>query len=129
VPQTAPVLHRKAPSARLAVTRVAAVLITAALVASTAMAQSASSSSDGSAKPRRMPPIPNPIDLETEASATDFMQDVTQLFNDIHNDYLGFKKELKRDYHISYSMQVSIFPQWEHQRRARLGRAGLCPKR
>jgi hypothetical protein len=69
------------------------------------MAQSASSSSDGSAKPRRMPPVPNPLDLETEASATDFMQDVTQLLNDIHNEYLGLKKELKRDYNIQYSMQ------------------------
>jgi porin len=59
-----------------------------------------------------MPPVPNPLDLETEASATDFMQDVTQLLNDIHNEYLGLKKELKSDYNIQYSMQVSIFPQW-----------------
>jgi hypothetical protein len=87
-------------------------LIAVASAANSAMAQSASSSSDGSAKPRRMPPVPNPLDLETEASATDFMQDVTQLLNDIHNEYLGLKKELKSDYNIQYSMQVSIFPQW-----------------
>jgi hypothetical protein len=59
-----------------------------------------------------MPPAPNPLNLETEASATDFMQDVTQLLNDIHNEYLGLKKEIKSDCSISYSMQVSIFPQW-----------------
>jgi len=63
-----------------------------------------------------MPPAPNPLNLETEASATDFLQDVTQLLNDIHNEYLGLKKEIRSDYNTSYSMQVSIFPNGERQK-------------
>ena len=53
-----------------------------------------------------------PINLEIEAPSTDFMQDITKTLNDIRDDYVKFKKELESDYHISYSMQVSIFPQW-----------------
>lgn len=53
-----------------------------------------------------------PIELEIEAPSADFMQDVTKVLNDIHSEYLTFKKELRSDYQISYSMQVSLFPQW-----------------
>lgn len=53
-----------------------------------------------------------PIDLEIEAPSADFIQDVTKTLNGIHDEYLKFKKELRSDYNISYSMQVSIFPQW-----------------
>ena len=76
------------------------------------MAQSAPSFITGSIRPPGAPPINKPIDLEIEALSTDFMQDITKILNDIHDEYLGFKKELRSDYNISYSMQVSIFPQW-----------------
>jgi len=71
------------------------------------MAQSALSYSADSTRPVRPP-----INLEIEAPSTDFMQDITKTLNDIRDDYVKFKKELESDYHISYSMQVSIFPQW-----------------
>ena len=51
-------------------------------------------------------------DPSARRTAPDFMQDTTKILNDIHDDYLKYKKDLQSDYHISYSMQVSIFPQW-----------------
>jgi hypothetical protein len=89
-----------------------AALIVVALAAGTAMGQSASGLTTGSIRPLGAPPVNKPIDLEIEAPATDFMQDVTKMLTDLHDEYLKFKKELRRDYDISYSMQVSIFPQW-----------------
>lgn len=68
------------------------------------MAQSVSSFVTGSIRPPGAPPVNKPIDLEIEAPSTDFMQGVTQLLNDIHNEYLGLKKELKSDYDIQYSV-------------------------
>ena len=87
-------------------------LFAVALAASAAMAQSESSLSTGSVRPPGAPPVNKPIELEIEAPSADFMQDVTQVLNDIHSEYLNFKKELLSDYQISYSMQVSLFPQW-----------------
>jgi hypothetical protein len=68
------------------------VLVAVVFAASTALAQSASSFSTGSIRPPGAPPINKPIDLEIEAPSTDFMQDVTQLLNDIHYEYLGLKR-------------------------------------
>jgi porin len=88
------------------------VLIAVAFAANSAMAQSASSAADASARPPGAKPVKKPIDLEIEAPATDLMENVTKFLNDIHDEYLQFKKELRHNYNISYSMQVSIFPQW-----------------
>jgi len=40
------------------------------------------------------------------------MQDITKVLNDFHDEYRGFKKELRRDYDLHYSMTVSIIPPW-----------------
>jgi hypothetical protein len=88
------------------------VLIAVAFAANSAMAQSASTLSTGSIRPPGAPPVNKPFNLEIEAPSTDFMEDVTKKLTDIHDEYLKFKKELWHDYDISYSLQVSIFPQW-----------------
>ena len=76
------------------------------------MAQSASPSDGTSAGPPAPRPKHKPIDLEIEAPSFDFTQDIAKFLNDFHDDYRGFKKELRRDYDLHYSMLVSIFPQW-----------------
>jgi len=86
--------------------------IVIAVAASSAMAQSDSQSGDVSTSPTAARPKRKPIDLEIEAPALDFMHDITKLLDDLHDDYRRFKKELRRDYNLEYSIQVSIFPQW-----------------
>jgi hypothetical protein len=76
------------------------------------MAQSTSQSGDASAGPAPARPKHKPINLEIEASSLDFMQDITKILNDFHDEYRGFKKELRRDYDLHYSMTASIIPQW-----------------
>ena len=83
-------------------------LIVATLAPNSAIAQSASQYSDASA----VRPVFPPINLEIEAPSLDFTRDVAKLLNDFHDEYRGFKKELSRDYHLQYSMPVSIIPQW-----------------
>jgi len=82
------------------------------LAATSVMAQSDPQSDDVSTSPTAARPKRKPINLEIEAPALDFMQDITEVLNDFHDDYRRFKKELRRDYNLEYSMQVSIFPQW-----------------
>jgi hypothetical protein len=53
-----------------------------------------------------------PVNLEIEAPSLDFMQDITKVLNNFHDEYRRFKKELRRDYDLHYSMTVSIIPQW-----------------
>src|SRR6516162_5066490 len=91
-------------------TSVAAIVVT--LVASSAMAQSALQSGDTAAGPPVARPKHKPINLEIEAPSLDFTQDITKALNDFHDEYRGFKKELRRDYDLHYSMTVSIIPQW-----------------
>jgi len=38
-------------------------------------------------------PKHKPIDLEIEAPSLDFMQDITKVLNDFHDEYRRFKKE------------------------------------
>jgi len=76
------------------------------------MAQSASQSGDTATGPPVARPKYKPIDLDIEAPSLDFTQDITKALNDFHDEYRGFKKELRRDYDLHYSMTVSIIPQW-----------------
>ena len=76
------------------------------------MAQSASQSGDTAAGPPVARPKHKPINLEIEAPSLDFMQDITKILNDFHDEYRGFKKEIRRDYDLHYSVTVSIIPQW-----------------
>jgi hypothetical protein len=87
-------------------------LIVAALSAGSAMAQSASQSSDTAAGPPVARPKHRPINLEIEAPSLDFTQDITKILNDFHDEYRRFKKEIRRDYDLHYSMTVSTIPQW-----------------
>jgi hypothetical protein len=87
-------------------------LIVAALAPGSAMAQSEPQSGDTATGPPVARPKHKPINLEIEAPSLDFMQDITKILNDFHDEYRGFKKELKRDYDLHYSMTVSIIPQW-----------------
>jgi hypothetical protein len=87
-------------------------LVFVALASSSAMAQSASQSDDTSGEPRTARPKHKPVNLEIEAPSLDFMQDITRVLNDFHDEYRRFKKGLRRDYDLNYSMTVSIIPQW-----------------
>ena len=77
------------------------------VVAFTALAQSQSQSGDALAGPPLSRPKHKPIDLDIEAPSFDFTQDVAKFLNDFHDDYRGFKRELRRDYDLHYSMLVS----------------------
>lgn len=90
----------------------AVALIVAALAAGSAKAESASQSGDTAAEPPVARPKHKPINLEIEAPSLDFMHDVTKFLNEFHDEYRGFKKELRRDYDLHYSMTASIIPQW-----------------
>jgi len=87
-------------------------LIVVAVAASSAMAQSAPQPGDSLSEPPGARPIFKPINLDIEAPSLDFMKDVTKFLNDFHDEYRRFKKELRRDYGLQYSMPVSIIPQW-----------------
>jgi hypothetical protein len=87
----------------------AAALIATAFAAGSAKAQLTSQTGDVLAGPRPMLP---PINLDIEAPSLDVTQDVAKFLNDLHDEYRGFKKELRRDYNLQYSMLVSIIPQW-----------------
>src|SRR6516162_8293050 len=87
-------------------------LILVALATSTAVAQSTSQSGDSNAEPSGPRPILPPINLELEAPSLDFTRDIATFLNDFHDEYRRFKKELRRDYGLQYSMPVSIIPQW-----------------
>ena len=73
-------------------TSVAAIVVT--LVASSAMAQSASQSGDTAAGSPVARPKHKPINLEIEAPSLDFMQDITKILNDFHDEYRGFTKRI-----------------------------------
>jgi hypothetical protein len=88
------------------------VLIAVACAAGSAMAQSESQSGDPSAGPPAPRPKHKPIDLEIEAPSLDFTQDIAKFLNDFHDEYRAYKKEIRRDYDVQYSLLVSIFPQW-----------------
>jgi hypothetical protein len=88
------------------------VLIAVACAAGPAMAQSESQSGDPSAGPPAPRPKHKPIDLEIEAPSLDFTQDIAKFLNDFHDEYRAYKKEIRRDYDVQYSLLVSIFPQW-----------------
>ena len=87
-------------------------LILVALATSTAVAQSESQSGDSTAELPGPRPILPPINLELEAPSLDFTRDIAEFLNDFHDDYRRFKKELRHDYGLQYSMPVSIIPQW-----------------
>jgi Carbohydrate-selective porin, OprB family len=87
-------------------------LIMVVLAGSSAMAQSQAQFGDTPVGLPGARPKHKPIDLEIDAPSLDFMQDITKVLNDIHDEYRGYKKELRRDYDLHYSMQVSIIPQW-----------------
>src|SRR6516225_11485823 len=89
-----------------------AALVVIALTASSGIAQSELRSGDTVAEPPAPRPKHKPTDLDIEAPSFDFTQDVAKFLNDFHDDYRGFKRELRRDYDLHYSMLVSIFPQW-----------------
>jgi hypothetical protein len=112
VSQTWLVSHRKAHSVRRAVIPAATALIAVALATGSALAQSASESGNTATGPPVARPKYKPIDLEIEAPSLDFTQDITKVLNDFHDEYRGFKKELRRDYDLHYFMTVSIIPQW-----------------
>ena len=76
------------------------------------MAQSAPQSGDTSTGLPGARPVFKPIDLDIDAPSLDFTQDIAKVLNDFHDEYRGFKKELRRDYNLQYSMPVSIIPQW-----------------
>ena len=76
------------------------------------MAQEASQPGDISPAPSGVRPKHKPIDLEVEAPSLDFMQDITKVLNDIHDEYRALKKKLRRDYDLEYSMMASTFAQW-----------------
>jgi hypothetical protein len=63
------------------------------------------------------PPAPRakhkPIDLDIEAPFFNFTQDLAKFLNDLHDDYCGLKKELRRDYDLHHSMLILKFPQWD----------------
>jgi hypothetical protein len=88
------------------------VLIVVAVVAGAAMAQTQSQSGDTVGEPPAPRPKHKPIDLDIEAPSFDFTEDFAKFLNDLHDDYREFKKEIRRDYDLHYSMLVSIFPQW-----------------
>jgi hypothetical protein len=94
------------------VTAASAALIVIVLTASSGSAQSESQPDDTVAGPPAPRTKHKPIDLDIEAPSFDFTQDVAKFLNDFHDDYRGFKRELRRDYDLHYSMLVSIFPQW-----------------
>jgi len=87
-------------------------LIVTLLAAGSVMAQSESQSRDTSAGPPAPRPKHKPIDLEIEAPSLDFTHDIAKLLNDFHDEYRAYKKEIRRDYDVQYSLLVSIFPQW-----------------
>ena len=89
-----------------------AALIVITLTAGSGSARSEPQSSDTLAGPPAPRPKHKPIDLDIEAPSFDFTQDVAKFLNDLHDEYRGFKKEIRRDYDLHYSMLVSIFPQW-----------------
>src|SRR6516225_9704240 len=89
-----------------------AALVVIALTASSGSAQSERQSDDTVAGPPAPRPKHKPIDLDIEAPSFDFTQDIAKFLNDFHDDYRGFKKEIRRDYDLHYSMLVSIIPQW-----------------
>jgi len=76
------------------------------------MAQSRPQSDAISARPAGPRPVYKPIDLDIDAPSLDFTQDIAKFLNDFYNEYLGFKKELRHDYSLDYSMSVSVIPQW-----------------
>jgi hypothetical protein len=86
-------------------------LVVVALAASSAMAQSGSQSGDTVAGPAGARPIFPPINLDIEAPSFDLTQDVAKFLNDFHDEYRRFKKELRRDYDLQYSMLLSLIPQ------------------
>src|SRR6266702_6907639 len=92
-----------------AVIPASAALIMVTFTATSPMAQSASPLDDASAGRSGARPVFKPIDLDIEAPSTDFMRDVSQVLNDLDNEYRGFKKALLRDYNFQYAMPVSIF--------------------
>jgi hypothetical protein len=87
-------------------------LIAAPLDASPAMAQSASQSGDISLTPPGARPKYKPVELDIEAPSLDFTRDIAKFLNDFHDEYRSFKKELRHDYNLEYSMPVSVIPQW-----------------
>src|SRR6516162_5808904 len=89
-----------------------AALIVITLTAGSGSARSEPQSDDTVAGPPAPRPKHKPIDLDIEAPSFDFTQDIAKFLNDFHDDYRGFKKQLRRDYDLHYSMLVSIFPQW-----------------
>src|SRR6516162_5426389 len=95
-----------------AIIRAAVTLIAVTLVANSAIAQSQAQSGDTSVGLPGARPKYKPIDLEIEAPSLDFTRDIAKFLNDFHDEYRGFKKELRRDYHLQYSMPVSKIPQW-----------------
>jgi hypothetical protein len=92
-----------------------AALILVALAAASAMAQSASQSVDTITGPPVPRPKHKPINLDIEALSLDFTQDIAKFLNDPHDEYRGYKKEIRRDYDAQYSMLVSIFPHGERR--------------
>ena len=84
-----------------------AALIVIALTASSGSAQSELQSDATVAGPPAPRTKHKPIDLDIEAPSFDFTQDVAKFLNDFHDDYRGFKRELRRDYDLHYSMLVS----------------------
>jgi hypothetical protein len=95
-----------------AIIRAAVTLIAVTFVANSAIAQSQAQSGDTSVGLPGARPKYKPIDLEIEAPSLDFTRDIAKFLNDFHDEYRGFKKELRRDYDLHYSMTVSIIPQW-----------------
>ena len=87
-------------------------LIVVAFAVGSALAQSQSQSGDTVPGPPAPRAKHKPIDLDIEAPFFDFTQDLAKFLNDLHDDYCGLKKELRRDYDLHHSMLILKFPQW-----------------
>ena len=87
-------------------------LLAITLSAGSVMAQSSVQSGDSLPGPTQARPRFKPINLELEASSRYLLRDLTRHLNDLHDRYRRFKKKLRRNYNIQYSMTVSIIPQW-----------------
>jgi hypothetical protein len=76
------------------------------------VAQSEAQFDEASAAPPGSRPVFPPVNLDIEAPSLDVTQDVARFLNDVHDEHREFKKKLRRDYGLQYSMPVSIIPQW-----------------
>ncbi len=52
------------------------------------------------------------VDLSQPGESTDFTQLLTHEMNSLYDQYLAFKNQVQNDYHIEFSVPVSVYGQW-----------------